>query len=451
MSRSEQAVRSDFSLAIRAHSPAAPDVLGFFDGAIVRIAIALAVATVACIPAIVHTTVTPDGTHYCAIASNLLQGHGFKTGLDMPATNWMPLYPILLAALMGLLPGASPANAAVVLNILAVAAIFLLAWGLLRTWRGRVDWLTWSGAALTVLSPGLVRTAELALAETVFTVFVLLLVYAVTRAEVNPKWLRVVVLASVLVALTRHIGVIILVAVAFAWFRWSYVPVLLPGVVSSMLWLCFCGTGGQLSGFSLVRGLSGLFESLTGALDGAGGVILFGILIAAVWSRRRHRNSLDRAALAGILALLLTALAGFVLVMGDMDGRMQLAAQVLLWLALIGAAAEVPAVPQVRYGACIGAAACCLLGILQPTPATTSRVDFNSKRWRESRVMELVRNAPAGLDIYSDAQDGIWYATGRVTYAHIPTGADSAFGSAWAGRITGAPETIRVGPCTLTD
>lgn len=31
--------------------------------------------------------------------------------------------------------------------------------------------------------------------------------------------------------------------------------------------------------------------------------------------------------------------------------------------------------------------------------------------------MKLVRDTPAGIDIYSDAQDGIWFATGRVTYA----------------------------------
>ena len=67
--------------------------------------VALAVATVACISSLTRLVVTPDGVNYLATANSLVHGRGFTTGMDKPATTWMPLYPILLAGLMALVHG----------------------------------------------------------------------------------------------------------------------------------------------------------------------------------------------------------------------------------------------------------------------------------------------------------------------------------------------------------
>ena len=67
----------------------------------------------ACLPALLHVVVTSDSAHYLATAENLVQGQGFTTGLSRPATSWMPVYPLLLAAsiaVMGSMTGAAIQN-----------------------------------------------------------------------------------------------------------------------------------------------------------------------------------------------------------------------------------------------------------------------------------------------------------------------------------------------------
>lgn len=390
--------------------------LGFVAFAVVLVA--LAVAFVACISSLTHLVVTSDGVNYLATASNLAHGRGFTTGMDKPATTWMPLYPILLAGLMALVH--SMAAAAVGVNLLAIATIYVMTWLLVREWRGRVDWFTWFVAGATALSPAVLAQAMFALAEVAFSALVLLLIYAATRAETEARWLWCVAVAGAAVALTRHIGIFALVGVAVAWRKPRYWLALLPGAAATVLWLLLAGKGDQLTGFSVHRGLDSLWRSVSGAAGLLGGWPMLGFVVVALVSWRKLRGVPKRTPLAALTFLLLTGLGGFFYVAGDLEGRMQLAAHVLLVPCLLTATAILLADRPFRWAVYVGFAAFIVISaasLWNPHVFSTGGVSFNTPQWRNRKALALIEKTPADMDIYTNAQDGVWFATGRMTYA----------------------------------
>ncbi len=379
--------------------------------------VAFAVAFVACVPSMTRLVVTPDGAEYLATASNLVHGRGFTTGLDKPATTWMPLYPMLLAGSMALVR--SMTAAAVAVNLLAIAAIFVMTWLLVRQWRDRVDWFTWFVAGATALSPALLARAMFALSEVAFAALVLLLIYAATRAETNNRWLWCVAVAGVAVALTRHVGIFALTGVAVAWRKPRYWQALLPGAAATGLWMLLAGEGDQLSGFSVQRGLDSLWRSLSGAAGMLGGWPMLGFVVVALVYWRKLREVPNRTPLAALTFLLLTGFGGFFYVAGDLEGRMQLAAHVLLVPCLLTATAIVLANRPVRWAVYAGFAAFTAASaahIWNPHVLATGGTGFNTPEWRNRKALALVEKTPANVDIYTNAPDGVWFATGRVTY-----------------------------------
>ena len=379
--------------------------------------VAFAVATVACVPSLTRLVVTPDGVNYLATANSLFHGRGFTTGMDKPATTWMPLYPLLLAALMAVVPGMT--TAAVGVNLLAVAAIFALTWLLVREWRGRADRFTWFAAGATALSPALLAQAMFALSEVAFAALVLLLIYAATKAETNSRWLWGVAVAGVAVALTRHIGILALVGVAVAWRKPKYWQALLPGAIATVLWMLLAGRGDQLSGFSAQRGLDSIWRSLSGAAGMLGGWPMLGFVAVVLAYRKKLKEVPIKTPLATMTFLVLTGLGGFFYVAGDLEGRMQLAAHVLLVPCLLTITAIVLAKGPFRWAVFGGFAVFIVISaasLWNPKVFRTGGASFNTPQWRNSRTMALIRRTPAGTDIYTNAQDGVWFATGRVTY-----------------------------------
>jgi hypothetical protein len=383
---------------------------------LVVVLVALPVATLACLPALLHLVVTSDSVHYLATANNLVHGQGFATGLSRPATSWMPLYPMLLAGAIALT--GSMTGAAVVVNLLAAAAIFILTWLLVRTWRGRVDWFTWFAAGATTLSPAIFRQTLFALSETAFAALVLLLIYAATRSEKDRRWLWGVAVAGAAVALTRHVGMFALLGVGVAWRKPRYWLALLPGVVATVLWVLLAGTGDQASGFSVHRGIEGLGLSLWGTAAIIGGWPMFGLAVLALALSRKLRGLPVNALLAALAMLVFTALGGFYYVAGDLQGRMQIATQVLLVPCLLTAAATISADRVFRWAVYAGFSAFILqnaIGVLNPL-YFTSPVSFNTPLWRTRRSVVLIGRTPSNVDIYTNAPDGVWFATGRRTF-----------------------------------
>jgi len=379
--------------------------------------VACIVAFVACIPSMTRLVVTPDGVEYLATASSLVHGKGFTTGLDKPATTWMPLYPILLAGLMALVRNMTAA--AVAVNLLAIATIFVMTWLLVRQWRGRVDWLTWFVAGATALSPAVLIQAMFALSEVAFAALVLLLVYAATRAETDHRWFWGVAVAGVAVALTRHIGILALAGVAVAWRTKSYWLALLPGAAATGLWMLLAGTGDQLSGFSIERGLDSIWRSLSGAAAMLGGWPMLGFVVVTLVYWRKLREVPTRTPLAALTFLLLTGLGGFFYVAGDLEGRMQLAAHVLLVPCLLITTAIVLANRPFRWAVYGGFAVFILSSaayLWNPRTPPTGGTGFNTAEWRSRKALAVIEKTPANVDIYTNAPDGVWFATGRVTY-----------------------------------
>jgi len=379
--------------------------------------VAFAVAFVACIPSMTRLVVSPDSVEYLATASNLAHGRGFITGLDKPATTWMPLYSILLAGSMALVR--SMTAAAVLVNLLAVAAIFVLTWLLVRQWRGRVDWFTWFAAGATALSPAVLSRAMFALSEVAFAALVLLLIYVATKAETDRRWLWGVAIAGLAVALTRHIGILALVGVAVAWRTKSYWLALLPGAAATGLWIVSIGTGDQLSGFSIARGLDSVWRSLSGAAAMLGGWPMLGFVVVTLLYWRKLREVPTRTPLAALTFLLLTGLGGFFYVAGDLEGRMQLAAHVLLVSCLLAITAAVLANHPFRWAVYAGFAVLIVSSaahLWNPHTPPVGGTGFNTPEWRNRKALALIEKTQPTRDIYTNAPDGVWFATGRVTY-----------------------------------
>jgi hypothetical protein len=379
--------------------------------------LAFASAFVACFASMKRLVVTPDGVEYLATASSLVRGQGFTTGMDKPATTWMPLYPILLAGSMAVVR--SMTAAAVVVNLLAIAAIFVLTWLLVRQWRGRVDWFTWFAAGATALSPAVLMQAMFALSEVAFAALVLLLVYAATKAETDKRWFWGVAVAGVAVALTRHIGILALAGVAVAWRTKSYWLALLPGAAATGLWILLAGTGDQLSGFSIQRGLDSVWRSLSGAAGMLGGWPMLGFVAVTLLYWRKLREVPTKTPLAALTFLLLTGLGGFFYVAGDLEGRMQLAAHVLLVPCLLVIAAIVLANRPFRWAVYAGFAVFIVISaahLWNPRVFGTGGMSFNTPQWRSRKALALIEKTSPARDIYTNAPDGVWFATGRVTY-----------------------------------
>lgn len=160
---------------------------------------------------------SPDTWNYFAAARNLLAGEGFTRYTGDPFVLWPPLFPALIAALIGLADLAGRnlhlLDALRVINALTVAATVIAA-GLL--WRRflRSAWLAALATLAIALGYPLLYVAAFAWSEPLFILLGLLALIALDRHLAAPRdrtLFAAAILAS-LAALQRYTGAMLIVA-----------------------------------------------------------------------------------------------------------------------------------------------------------------------------------------------------------------------------------------------
>lgn len=156
--------------------------------------------------------VSTDAVRYLSTAASLLQGDGFVQFDGEPFLLWPPLYPMMVALLAALVD-VSVAQAALIWNVLAVAAGIVLT-GLLLERLLDCDWLVLPGTILVALSYPLVQAFVVAQTEPLFVVLVLAFALAlVIGLEKGSRGM--ILLASIVAALAillRYAGVALVAA-----------------------------------------------------------------------------------------------------------------------------------------------------------------------------------------------------------------------------------------------
>jgi hypothetical protein len=154
--------------------------------------------------------VTHDSAFYLSSASNLTEGDGLSwigdKGRLRPLTHFPPFYPILLAPFIAL--GIDPEVVA-----LGLAA---LSFGLIASITGHLVYLLTRElaigvvvSALVLISPPIIGVHTIALSEPVFLVLTLVLILALSKYLMDPRWTNFL-LISILAALgylTRYVGI----------------------------------------------------------------------------------------------------------------------------------------------------------------------------------------------------------------------------------------------------
>jgi 4-amino-4-deoxy-L-arabinose transferase-like glycosyltransferase len=149
---------------------------------------------------------SPDSVSYISAAKSLLAGDGFMHYDGKPFVLWPPLYPMLLAGLSAL--GLAVLDAARLLNALFFAGIvFLSGLWLRRTLESRPQVV--AGLALILLSPALRDVGSYAWSEPLFIILSLLALYCLGRYTRlgTPRMLLAAALFTAGAILTRYIGV----------------------------------------------------------------------------------------------------------------------------------------------------------------------------------------------------------------------------------------------------
>jgi hypothetical protein len=410
--------------------------------------------------------VMADSVDYLAGAISLANGQGFTDVTSgKPISHWPPLFSAVLAGLHRAL-GLPPAEAGRYWN----AAVFGLigAVTMLELWRlARNALWTAAGTFLVLTSPALISGAAALLTEALFTLLVLAACAWLHRALATGGWIYVVLLGVTagLAALQRYIGGFLLPgcglllltplmprpwrerlgrAVVFGLV--AAAPVAAWGWRNAGATGSFFGSQGETNrqwssvGRRLVEVTSRWVapERAPAAVRTAALAAAVGLL---VWAARRAEldsgQRLMMVSAASLAAVYLAALAASAwrlpVTLGD---RVVSPVWPLVVVASVGAAHQVRrravlallavwlTFPAMRFG---GAAAAMLRD-----GTNLMGHNFNDRTWRTSATVAWVRSLPAGVVLYSNAPDALWFHTG-ITAGGVPALQDSG-GRCPAGR-----------------
>jgi len=166
---------------------------------------------------------SPDSWNYIAAARNLLAGEGFTRYTGDPFVLWPPLFPALIAALVGLADLAGRTlhllDALRVVNALTVAATVIAAGLLMRRFL-RSAWVAALATLAVALGYPLVYVAAFAWSEPLFILLGLLAMIALDRHLAAPRD-RTLLAAAILAGLAgvqRYTGAMLIVTGALALF-----------------------------------------------------------------------------------------------------------------------------------------------------------------------------------------------------------------------------------------
>ena len=164
---------------------------------------------------------SPDSWNYIAAARNLLAGEGFTRHTGAPFVLWPPLFPALIAALIGLADLAGYnlhlLDALRIANALTVAATVIAAGLLMRRFL-RAVWVAALATLAVALGYPLVYVAAFAWSEPLFILLGLLALIALDRHLAAPRdrtLLAAAILAG-LAALQRYTGAMLIITGALA-------------------------------------------------------------------------------------------------------------------------------------------------------------------------------------------------------------------------------------------
>jgi len=164
---------------------------------------------------------SPDAWNYFAAARNLLAGEGFTRYNGEPFVLWPPLFPLLIAALLGLsdLVGQTLhlLDALRLAHLIAAAGTVMVAGMLLRRLL-RSAWLAALATLAVALGYPLIYVASFAWSEPLFVLLCLGCLAALDRARQNPtaRAVSIAALLAALASLQRYTGAV-LIAVGGLW------------------------------------------------------------------------------------------------------------------------------------------------------------------------------------------------------------------------------------------
>jgi len=189
-----------------------------------------------------------DDGLYAGLATALATGHGYvhPNLPGMPSgVHFPPFYPVVLAPVFGLLPVATAALAAKILNaLLAAAAAGLIAWHALRSEMlgpGLPRWVAAAVVTAAAIAIPVLATQTVLFAEPLFGLLLAIVIIKVDSVSVaRAPWIAGIVAALAL--LTRSIGIAVIAgAVSFLLARRASVrawgaALLVPPVVAALGW-----------------------------------------------------------------------------------------------------------------------------------------------------------------------------------------------------------------------
>jgi len=189
-----------------------------------------------------------DDGLYAGLATALATGHGYvhPNLPGMPGgVHFPPFYPVVLAPVFGLLPVATAALAAKILNaLLAAAAAGLIAWHALRSEMlgpGLPRWVAAAVVTAATIAIPVLATQTVLFAEPLFGLLLAVVIIKVdSMANARAPWIAGIVAALAL--LTRSIGIAVIAgAVCFLLARRAPVrawgaALLVPPVVAALGW-----------------------------------------------------------------------------------------------------------------------------------------------------------------------------------------------------------------------
>jgi hypothetical protein len=387
--------------------------------------------------------VAPDSVVYIETARNLAAGNGpvatSGSGDTVLMVTWPPLYSMLMA--IGVTMGIEAQTAAAVINALAHGGLCIVLALLVGRLTGRRD-AALIVAWLAALSPSLHRYAGLALTESVF----LLLVTATLLLALGSgrRCIALAGLVAGLACMQRYAGYA-LVAACAAWLIWSkaygraglFVACAAPLPLAWRIWMLIAGSGVDsreataagptwLHVKSVAHSLSTWLVPETWPMAvraGTAGLVLIGLLAAAVWAVRRRKQ-----APGALLILMLAAAYSLLLAVTVMflDRALQPEPRMLLPLLPLALVATAWAL-RGRAGFVVAALICLSFAARDVSTIGIHRAGFGylSIEWRESATLAaalelkdapVYTNNPQPLIFYGHTQPRTLPVAGTIDY-----------------------------------
>lgn len=399
----------------------------------------------------------PDSATYIGAARSLLAGEGYAlpsiaAGVWVPVVHFPPLYSALIAVLCGF--GGDPFAVVRALHLVLFAANVALAGGLLIAAVPGSRWLPGVAAAAIALAPGMLWIHAVALSEPLF-ILIAFSSLGLLAVHLETRQLSALVAAAALAGLaclTRYVGVsllgvglLLLLLRDLPWRRrvgeaaafvaisaspmaaWMLRNVLVSGTVTDRSVVFHPLGSDQLRAAFQTLGSWLQFETHAGIAAAAGIAFGFGAWQCA---RDRRLEISKSPALTRVLLVFVGAYLGLLVVsISFLDAGTPLNSRILspvfvaLWiLALLAVSRWMRRRPSRAVASLLGLLAAALLAAYGWHSETWSReraeqggILYGSVAWQRSATIEVVRELPKHVQIYTNGVDAVRLLAGRPT------------------------------------